>query len=98
MHTQYKNEIIEDSYEAHGEKHWFKAQLYLYLSVEERKAHGVKDGQFLVELRSGDGDVRLFKVFYDDDNFLQWTTDAPASVIDRESIEVIGSIIEEHHF
>ncbi len=98
MHRkQFSEEIIKDSFTAYGKQHHFTAQHFLFLSEEERETYKVEDGQFLVRL-SFDEEGRTFKVFHHEDDLFRWTTDASTIIVDKESAEVIGSIIDEHYF
>jgi hypothetical protein len=65
---------------------------YFILTREEREQYSVEDGQFLVHLFSNEA-CRSFKLFLDEE--LNWSTDAGELMIDRESVEIIGSIIDE---
>ena len=83
-----------DHFEDDQESYMIKVKHYLALTDEDRVSYNVADGQFLVHLFSAKG-VKSFVVFLNDD--LAWAT-AQEDFIDREFVEIIGSIIDERYF
>jgi hypothetical protein len=81
-----------DHFVADGYKYMINVKHYFLLSEEEREAFRVEDGQFLVHMFGING-YKTFKVFLSDD--LNWATDSSEFLIDKESVEIIGSIIDE---
>jgi hypothetical protein len=65
---------------------------YFILDENERTTFKVEDGQFLIHMFGING-FKSFKVFLDEE--LNWVTDASEFLIDKESVEIIGSIIDE---
>jgi hypothetical protein len=81
-----------DHFVADGYKYMIHVKHFYGLTVEERALYKVEDGQFLVHMFGING-YKSFKVFLDDG--LNWVTDASEFLIDKESVEIIGSIIDE---
>jgi hypothetical protein len=84
-----------DHFDSDGVNYMIDVKHYNALSKDQQEQYDVKDGQFLVHLFSP-SNCRSFKVFLNED--LYWTTDAREGFVDREFIEVIGSIIDEKSF
>ena len=84
-----------DHFDADGVSYMIDVKHFNALLIEQQQQYDVKDGQFLVHLFSPSG-CRSFKVFLNED--LYWTTNAQEEFVDREFIEVIGSIIDEKSF
>jgi hypothetical protein len=61
------------------------------LNEKERELYKVEDGEFLVHLIDEVGS-RSFKVFINEEH--QWTTDSPSLLIERELVEIIGTLID----
>jgi hypothetical protein len=61
------------------------------LNGNERALYKVEDGEFLVHLIDDIGS-RSFKVFIDDEH--EWTTDSPSFLIERELVQVLGTLID----
>jgi hypothetical protein len=81
-----------DHFVADGYKYMISVKHHYGLSDEEKHLHQVEDGQFLVHMFGING-FKTFKVFLDDN--LNWITDTSEFLIDKESVEIIGSIIDE---
>lgn len=81
-----------DQFMAAGHNCKINVKHYCILDEEEKRAFNVEDGQFLVHM-SDDESSKHFKVFLND-NF-DWVTDSSEVLIDKESVEIIGSIIDE---
>jgi hypothetical protein len=81
-----------DHFVADGYKYMIYVKHFLLLDGDERRNFGVEDGQFLIHMFGING-FKTFKVFLNDN--LNWVTDTSEFHIDRESVEIIGSIIDE---
>lgn len=81
-----------DHFVADGYKYMINVKHYYILTEEERDSFKVEDGQFLVHMFGING-FKSFKVFLNEN--LNWVTDNSEFLIDRESVEIIGSIIDE---
>lgn len=87
-----ENKGFIDHFVADGYKYMINVKHYFLLEDEERKTYEVEDGHFLVHMFGING-YKTFKVFLDDD--LNWATDTSELLIDKEFVEIIGSIIDE---
>lgn len=83
---------IIDEFEADDGTYVVNIRHYSILRQDERKAYNLQDGQFLVHLFDMGG-FKTFKVFLDEQLF--WVTDASELFVQKEFIDVIGSIIDE---
>lgn len=81
-----------DHFIADGYKYMINVKHYFGLTTEERESYKVEDGQFLVHMFGING-YKTFKVFLNDG--LNWVTDASEFLVDKEIVEIIGSIIDE---
>jgi hypothetical protein len=61
------------------------------LNENERALYKVEDGEFLVHLIDEMGS-RTFKVYFRED--FDWVTDSPTLLIERELVQMIGSLID----
>ena len=87
-----ENKGFIEHFDADDVSYMVQIKHYYALNEEERNLYCVTDGQFLVHMFSTDG-CKSFKVFLDDELF--WITDAHESIVQREFVEIIGSIIDE---
>ena len=61
------------------------------LNENEKALYKVEDGEFLVHLLDDVGS-RSFKVFINDQH--EWATDSPSLLIERELVQLIGTLID----
>jgi hypothetical protein len=87
-----ENKGFIDHFDADDVTYMVHIKHFFILDEEERKMYNVQEGQFLVHMFSNDG-CKSFKLFLDDQ--LYWVTDSDESFIEREFVEIIGSIIDE---
>jgi len=89
-------EVVRGSFEAFGGINHFTATHYLFLTPDQIKNYFLQEGQFLVHLWF-EGHERTFKIFKDESDPFAWATDSSSVIIDKESVEVIGSIIDAYY-
>lgn len=87
-----ENKGFIDHFDADDTSYMVHIKHHYALTDEEKNMYKVEDGQFLVHMFSS-AECKSFKVFLNDELF--WTTDADESFVDREFVEIIGSIIDE---
>jgi hypothetical protein len=88
-------ECFIEHFEYEGTDYMIDVKPFYTLREEEKEQYHIREGDYLVHLFSSSG-FKSFRMFTNEE--LYWTTDADKYFVDKDLVELIGSIIDEKNF